>query len=317
MSAVAIVTAVGDELGRFVPVSTLLTGRTPSGMATVLGEGSPDTADTTDPSAGATAVHAVVLRPGQPEGPLVIMTPAWDDVFGYQDLARAFPDDFRVVALAYEERRDERLITTVDELTDRFLPLALSEINDRHGVCVLGWSVGGVVAVDLAERMGADAAVDTIALIDTFFPGEQRHLWSNRWWKYKSLLRPGSFGEAVRELRIMAVRRIKRQAAEVARRVLVWSGTPLPDEPERTSVGGFPVEALSHEIGPVATPVVLYRASTTNPERTLMRWRTVASRIDDVEVPGRHRGFGSIMGPAGVGLIAGDLAARLRPPSNS
>jgi hypothetical protein len=56
---------------------------------------------------------------------------------------------------------------------------------------------------------------------------------------------------------------------------------------------------------------VFYRASTTNPERTLVKWRTVADEVVDVEIPGRHRGYNSIMGSKGVGLIASDLVGRL------
>ena len=80
---------------------------------------------------------------------------------------------------------------------------------------------------------------------------------------------------------------------------MLWSGASLPAEPERTSVGGFPVDALGHRVERVSTPLVFYRATTTNPERTLNKWRAVANEIVDVEVPGRHRGFDSIMGRKG------------------
>lgn len=114
-----------------------------------------------------------------------------------------------------------------------------------------------------------------------------------------------------RELRIMGIRRVKRLATRVGRRLLLWSGAALPDEPERTSVGGFPVEALGHRIEQVTTPMVFYRATTTNLERTLKHWHKVAVDIVDVEVPGRHRGFDSIMGAKGVEVMAGDLSRRL------
>lgn len=310
LAAVQVVTAVGQALGRVIPISALLAGRTPAGLAAIIDESA--TGGERSPSVSSDQYQAITLRPGDRTGPLVLMTPAWDDIFGYQELAHSFPETFTVVALVYVEQPDVRVVTRVDELTPEFLPLAIGAIGEHSSVAVLGWSVGGVVAATLADELalqGVDIAV--VALIDTFFPGEERHLWSNRWWKYKSMLRPGAFGEAGRELRVMGVRRVKRLAARLGRRLLLWSGASLPDEPERTSVGGFPVEALGHRIERVSTPLVFYRATTTNPERTLNKWRTVAVEIVDVEVPGRHRGFDSIMGEKGVGLIATDLSARL------
>jgi thioesterase domain-containing protein len=58
---------------------------------------------------------------------------------------------------------------------------------------------------------------------------------------------------------------------------------------------------------------VLYRASTTNPRRTIDRWRELTTDLDDVVVAGRHRGFDSIMGPDRVDLIGRDLHRRLDP----
>lgn len=114
-----------------------------------------------------------------------------------------------------------------------------------------------------------------------------------------------------RELQLTVERRARRLAARVGRGLLTFSGTALPDEPKRTSVGHFPVESLGHRIGSIDVPVVLYRASTTNPRRTIDRWRGVTSDLDDVVVPGRHRGFDSIMGPDRVELIGQDLSRRL------
>ena len=45
---------------------------------------------------------------GSTTGPLVLLTPAWDDVFGYQDLALSSPD-VRVLALAYVEQQGQRV----------------------------------------------------------------------------------------------------------------------------------------------------------------------------------------------------------------
>ena len=309
--AVQIVSAIGDALDEKVAIAALLAGRTPLGMAGLLGAPAAEVGRG-DRSARDGAFNVVRLRTGSATGPFIVFTPAWDDVFGYRDLATAFPDDATVVALAYVESLDDRVVTTVDELVNEFLPRLVDLLPAGRDVALVGWSIGGLVAAELSERLrtiGYPPAV--VALVDTFFPGEERHLWSNRWWKYKSLLRAGTLSEALRELRVMGRRRAQRAAAGLGRRLLTWSGTELPAEPARTSSGGFPVAALGHRIEGLATPVVFYAASTTNPARTTVRWRSVASRLDVVEVVGRHRGHDSIMGPTGAGSIARDLVGRL------
>jgi thioesterase domain-containing protein/acyl carrier protein len=306
LAAVSIVVAVGDVLGQTVPIAALLSGRTPAGMVEIVRGSLPG-----DPAADDDEFPVVTFQPGAPGGPLVLMTPAWDDVFGYQDLARTFPPDVAVVALAYVEQPGRPVVTTVDAIADAFVPLARQLAAGRPDVAVVGWSVGGVVAAELANRLVTEAQdVSFAALIDTFFPGEERHLWSNRWWKYKSMVRPGALPDVGRELQLMVERRARRLAARVGRRLLTFSGSALPDEPKRTSVGHFPVESLGHQIGSIDVPVVLYRASTTNPRRTIDRWRGATSDLDDVVVPGRHRGFDSIMGPDRVELIGHDLIRR-------
>jgi thioesterase domain-containing protein/acyl carrier protein len=312
LAAVSIVVAVGDALGQTVPVAALLTGRTPAGMVEILG-GSRPGATATATVAGATDEFPVVtFQRGTPGGALVLFTPAWDDVFGYQDLARTFPADVTVVALTYIEQPGRPVVTTVDGVVDAFLPIARALSAEQSSVGVVGWSVGGVVAAELANRLAADGQdITVVAMVDTFFPGEERHLWSNRWWKYKSMLRPGAMPDVGRELQLMVMRRIHRLAARLGRRLLTFSGSTVPDEPKRTSVGHFPVDSLGHQIGSIDVPAVIYRASTTNPRRTIDRWRELTADLDDVVVPGRHRGFDSIMGPDRVDLIGDDLTRRL------
>ena len=317
LSAIEIVSELGDRLGRVVPIAALLAGRTPAGMAALLDEagvamesGGEEATVAISPSG--TQCRLVVLRSGTPTGPVVVMTPGWDDVFGYQALANAFDDRVRVTALIYSEQPDTRTITTVDELLDHFAPLAHADIASRSEVALLGWSVGGVVAAELAQRLAAlGVDVDALALIDTYFPGEEQYLWSNRWWKYKSMFRPGAVGEIGKEVSRTVTRRAQQMGDRLGRSLLAWSGTEVPDQTERTSVGGFPIDALAHRLEPIRTPVVFYAASTTNPDRTWRRWEEIADSIVHVEIAGRHRGFDSIMAAPGVDRIAVDLARRL------
>ncbi len=250
------------------------------------------------------------MQTGAADGPLVVLTSAWDDVFGYRALTDELPDEVRVLALTAAEASHDELLTTVDALSAAFERLLVDEAADdlERPITVLGRSTGGVVAYDLGIRLRSRGLeVERVAMVDTFFPGAEQHLWSNRWWKYKSLATPGALAD---EVSITAKRRAKKYASSIGKRLLTFAGTPIPDAPERTSTGGVPIEAFSYRPTPDEIPVVMYAATTTNPDRTYNGWRDVAD-VEVVSVEGRHRGYQSIMGADRVHHIAADLASRL------
>jgi dienelactone hydrolase len=303
LAAVEIVTRIGDLVGHEVPIAMLLTAPTPAGMATAL-----DVHQHTSPQT-TPAVQLVTMRSGAPDGPLLLLTAAWDDVQGYRDLADALPDHVTAVAAVVIDRSGA--LDRVDSVVDAIVP-ALEDLVERDRVGVVGWSIGGVVAFELGQRLTrAGAPVRGIGLVDTYFPGEQRHLWSNRWWKYKSMLRPGGWRAAGGELVIAVRRRAIRVAADTGRRLLAWAGEEVEPPAPRATPGGIPFDAMDHTPTPGPVPVTLYSASTTNPARTSIPWRRVAPDLRVVPVTGRHRGHDSIMSRARVDIIADDLVAQL------
>ncbi len=309
LAAVEIVTATEELIGRRVTIAVLLDGRTPAGVAALLAPDAPAVRSST--RAG---VHLVTMQTGSVGGPLVVLTPAWDDVFGYRALTDELPDDVRVVALSAADASLDELVTTIEALGDAFERLLVAEVGAdlERPVTVLGWSTGGVAAYELGGRLrerGHD--VERIVLVDTFFPGAERHLWSNRWWKYKSLASPGALAD---EVSTTVGRRARKYANSIGKRLLAFAGTPIPDAPERTSTGGVPLEAFSYRPTSNGIPVVMYAATTTNPDRTYNGWRQVAE-VEVVPVEGRHRGYRSIMAADRVGRIASDLTSRFASTS--
>lgn len=314
LAAVAVVTALGDLVGRDVPVAALLTSPTPRSMGTSLGLD--PTGPSVQPASGRRpVVTSVTLRAGLPGGPVVLMTPAWDSVMGYHALAGEFDDDVRVVAVVVTDVDEGSSLLTIPELGDSSIEVALDLLAGNTGrrLAVLGWSIGGVAAYDLGQRL-ADRGVNVsaIVLVDTFFPGEHHHLWSNRWWKYKSLLRSGSFGEIGRELAVMGRRRVDKLAVRLGRRLMSLGGEPPPERRIAVTGSGVPRSALDGDPSPTEVPVVLLAANTTNPARTIERWRTVASNLSILPIEGRHRGFRSVMGADRVHAITAHLNSILR-----
>ena len=252
------------------------------------------------------------MQTGSPSGPVVIYTAAWDDVFGYRAMTDALPDDVRVLAVSAADLPPGEVVSTIDALSALFEEALVGVAADdlSRPLTLLGWSTAGVVAYDLADRLTRrGCVVERVAMVDTYFPGEEQHLWSNRWWKYKSLATPSAFAGEVKKF---ATRRSQAVAKKVGTRLLRYAGTDVPAGPERTSVGGVPLEAFTYRPASSRIPVLLYAASTTNPDRTYRAWRRVAE-VEVVPVEGRHRGYLSIMGADRVHHITDDLTHRLHP----
>ena len=314
LAAVEIVIDVAELIGREVAIADLLGAPTPDALAAHLGLDDIAASSARASSTPAPDLAVLTLRPGSASGPTVVLTPSWDTVMSYRALADAFDDEVTVLAVAIVADSPDRY-PTVDVLGAASIDLVIDELA-RIGastVAVAGWSIGGVAAYDLGQRL-ASRGVELIAvgLIDTMFPGEYRHLWSNRWWKYKSLFRRDALGDVVDEFTTAMARRAKKLLARVGRRLMEIGGESVPAA-EPSTGWWMPFTALDYDPEPTSVPIVLYAANTTNRARTEHRWRTVAPDLLVVPIEGRHRGFDSIMGADRVHQVTDDLATRLRP----
>jgi hypothetical protein len=67
--------------------------------------------------------------------------------------------------------------------------------------------------------------------------------------------------------------------------------------------------------GPYGGPVVAFRALGTDPDFPIAdlsyRWRSVADRLDIVDVPGNHANEGSMLHPPHAAVVGRELAALL------
>jgi len=197
--AVTLITILEGRLAKSVPISVLVSAPTPAGMIEVLAS-----ADDAAPPP-AERINTVRLREGAPGGPLVVLPTGWSEVFGYQGLADAMPGDVEVLVLGYEWLLDDDLIMTVSALADAmYAAFDWSQVGDRP-LQLVGWSFAGSVASEIARLAKRDGQrVDEVVLLDTFFPGMEMvsnaNTLRNKWWSYKSLLRPGG-GEELRQER--------------------------------------------------------------------------------------------------------------------
>jgi len=99
--------------------------------------------------------------------PLVLVHPGAGSVLAYAYLARSLGDGRDVYGV---EAPDDLRELTVESLADRYQP-RLPDGPLHLG----GWSFGGLVAFELAHRLGEDR-VDTVLLMDTWHPDEVARL---------------------------------------------------------------------------------------------------------------------------------------------
>lgn len=106
----------------------------------------------------------VTLNDGPPDRPLVLFHALGGTVFPYGHLARELTVDFRVLGVPapHDERADD-----LDALVTQHLAVlraAAGEGPYRLG----GWSMGGILAFEIARRLGP-GEVTSVALLDTPF----------------------------------------------------------------------------------------------------------------------------------------------------
>ncbi len=100
--------------------------------------------------------------------PLYLVHPQGGGVLSYYHLSRAIGSDYTVYGLrAIGHETNDRPLNTIDEMVDRYL-LEIIENNKTGPYYLAGWSMGGVIAYELANRLEQlGKKVGLLGLIDT------------------------------------------------------------------------------------------------------------------------------------------------------
>ncbi|MFJ7996512.1 amino acid adenylation domain-containing protein [Streptomyces sp. NPDC096310] len=122
------------------------------------------------------AARVTVLREGSGPAPVVCLPPVGGDLLGYAEFATALGAGFPVlgvVAPGLDPVPGPRPLESVPEMADHYLASLRQEGIDRPAALV-GWSMGGVVAVEMAYRLRAAGGVPPpVVLIDATVPGPE------------------------------------------------------------------------------------------------------------------------------------------------
>ncbi len=154
--AVKLAAGLQSKLGRTVPLELIFRAPTVGALADWLRTGVGETA-------------CVVLQPEGAKTPLILVHPISGHLGGYRDLVEALGTERPIHGL---QATGIPPFETIEELSKHYVD-ALRQ-NVPNGPYVLGgWSVGGVIAFEVARRLiAAGQRVETVLLFDSFAPQE-------------------------------------------------------------------------------------------------------------------------------------------------
>ncbi len=318
LRAVELVLELEAATGARLSIGQLYELRTPRLMAEVL---APDAGPATDDAPAGADDLVEWLRRGDGHEPLVLLPPGGGNLLRYAALVDALPTTLPVLGLRLPgaDARSAPL-PTIEAQAERLIA-ALRTTQPAGPYRLLGWSTGGLLAWEMAERLSAvGEAVELVALVDTFFgggamPGAGEAIGS----KYAALWRNGGAAAVADEARSRVVDRSRANLYRLRYRLARSAGV-APDlrHAERTLGPAMRQAAQAYEPprldGLVAVaPVVLYAASQTDPSETVVPWTGHHPAIEVVELDGSHfrPEAECIVAPGRVDALARDVAARL------
>ncbi|HLL48497.1 MAG TPA: alpha/beta fold hydrolase, partial [Longimicrobiaceae bacterium] len=159
--AVRLMAQVERATGVRLPLALLFTAPTVEALAAELRGGR---------AAGERSPLVPIRREGS-RTPLFLVHPVGGDVLAYAALARHLDPDQPVYGLRSRGLADgEEPAATVEEMAADYLR-AVREVQPAGPYRIGGWSMGGVVAFEMARQLeAAGEPVGTLALIDSYLP---------------------------------------------------------------------------------------------------------------------------------------------------
>jgi amino acid adenylation domain-containing protein len=287
--AVRLASRIEARFGRALPIATLFERRTVETLAAWL-----------RPALARASSPLVRIQPRGSRPPLFMVHPGGGGVLCYADLARALGEDQPLYGLQAPGLDGERPpLDRIGEMADLYLN-ALREAQPEGPWHLGGWSFGGLVAYEMASRLGDQAGL--VAILDV--PAWEDEDFADE----TELLLRGLDGElplSADELRGLDTR------AQVA---LVLERMPdlPPDFDERRAVALVEVfkanlrAARTWEPRPYAGKVTVFRAAGSHrlgPDGT-GGWGAFAAAVEVVTVPGDHH---SLVRPPHVEALADAL----------
>jgi thioesterase domain-containing protein len=253
----------------------------------------------------------VLINEGQ-SIPFFCVHGAGGNVLNFRDIARRLGDDQTFYGLQAPGVDGSRALRTIEEMSE----LYTTEVLRAHpnGPYFLGgYSGGGVVAYDMAQRLSRDGRdVALLVLLDTFRADVKPLQTSPR----EHLTRLLDEGPAYLQRRVAA--RVWREVEEITgklrMRFYASHGQPLPfDLREFQMTRAFLEASATYRAEPYGGRVILYRASEVDAAfkhvGETLGWDELTPKLEVVQVPGDHD---SLVYEPYVNVMTNHLANALR-----
>ncbi|MEM8746175.1 MAG: amino acid adenylation domain-containing protein, partial [Actinomycetota bacterium] len=293
LSAVELATDLEEQVGRRVAIGLLLAARTPRAIAVAL--------DLTDDSRRTPGLASddsllVELKPGRrvrstdgPVSPLLVMPHAGGNLVPFDGLVQALDDRLPVIGFELPgARHDDEFPESLGALVDRYLD-ELLVAHPTGPYRFLGWSFGGVVALELARRLEARGEiVDLVAMIDTLVPGMQR---SDRGAAYREAYADGGVGAVAQRIGRSLAYRAEYALGEIRGRRAARTGERLSAADRNTWLTIRIDEIVeAHPPPSWGGPVLYFAAIDTPRQRSTGPWADLLTGLEIVDVDGHHDG---------------------------
>lgn len=299
--ALQAVTVLEQRLGRGVAVTTIVGARTPRRIDEALGV--------------AVAPHRLVepFRLGGGRRPLFLLPPGGGNVVGYRALAARVDPSLPVIGLrAPGADGREAPADSVEAMAEVFVEAART-VQPTGPLRVLGWSLGGLVAYEMARQLTeAGSPPELVVMVDTVYPGNHRFVDRGR---FLRMARERRWRDLAQDLQGVADRRVR-----TLRRIIGFRRAQRDDS-----------AALSRELAedwifrragrlatayrprPYAGRVLFFRASKSDPAFTTDGWSGAVPLLEVVEIEGTHDSSESIVDEPRVAELVAHLEATLAP----
>lgn len=298
--------------GRRVGMGELIDARTPAKLAAALGL-------VPSPAALDLELFETLRQPAtssssDPKPTLVLLPPGGGNLLAYRALVHQLDDQQPIVGFRLPGADGRSApVHSILEQADRILPELLAAVPPADGYNLLGWSTGGLLAIELASRLDRlGHAVELLAMIDTIYPGHQRTEKATKLAKYRALLDDGGFQSVVGEVQERTKIRTRERSAWLRARVAERRG--ITDDAKANEQRLFEIAFGAAETYRPPTydgSVTFFAASGTNASRTITPWSDHLATIDVVVVEGEHAEENAVLDSARVGPIVDHVAKLL------
>jgi amino acid adenylation domain-containing protein len=154
--AVMLLARLGEALRRELPLDALLQARTVAGMARWL-EQRHDASD-----------NVIQLRPGTSGTPLFCVHPVGGNVLAYRQFVEHLAEGYPVYAIRAEGLSGGEVPQhDLRTMAKRYVE-AIRRIHPNGPYRLCGWSMGGIIALEMATQLASHERVELVTMIDSY-----------------------------------------------------------------------------------------------------------------------------------------------------